>query len=151
MKTILTRTIAIGILLLGLSTPAAYAQEGAAARGKRLYLSYCASCHGMRGEGDGPVARALTTPPANLRLLSERFGNPLPEEKIARFIDGRSEIRAHGPRDMPVWGRYFYSRTDDERAVHALISDLVAYLQSLQASGRQAKNHNRDSVRAAQL
>lgn len=28
-------------------------------RGQRLYLSYCASCHGMRGHGDGPRAAGL--------------------------------------------------------------------------------------------
>jgi hypothetical protein len=53
------------------------------------------------------VAPALTTPPANLRRLSKRFGNPLPEDQVARFIDGRVEVKAYGPRDMPVWGARF--------------------------------------------
>ena len=84
------------------------------AQGRQIYLEYCSSCHGLTGEGDGPVAPALTTPPANLRRLSERFGNPLPEDQFARFIDGRVEVKAHGPRDMPVWGARFYAETHNE-------------------------------------
>ncbi len=116
----------------------AHADE-AAIEGRRLYLEYCASCHGLTGEGDGPVARALSAPPSNLRLLSDRFGNPLPEDQIARFIDGRAQIKAHGPREMPVWGRRFYAETRDERTVRAMIGDLVAYLQSIQTGARHAK------------
>ena len=115
----------------------AHANE-AVVEGHRLYLEYCAACHGLTGEGDGPVARALSTPPANLRLLSDRFGNPLPEDQVARFIDGRAEVKAHGPRDMPVWGQRFFAETRDQRAVRAMIDDLVAYLQSIQTGARHA-------------
>jgi mono/diheme cytochrome c family protein len=104
-----------------------------------LYLRYCVSCHGLTGEGDGPMARTLTTPPANLRLLSDRYGNPLPEDQIARFIDGRADVKAHGPRDMPVWGERFYLETQgSEREVKHRIAKLVAYLQSIQTPNRQA-------------
>jgi mono/diheme cytochrome c family protein len=115
----------------------AHADE-AIVEGHRLYLEYCASCHGLTGEGDGPVARALSTPPANLRLLSDRFGNPLPKDKVARFIDGRAEVKAHGPRDMPVWGERFFAETHDQRTVRTMIGDLVAYLQSIQTGARHA-------------
>jgi mono/diheme cytochrome c family protein len=108
-------------------------------QGHALYLRYCASCHGLTGEGDGAMARALTTPPANLRHLSDRYGNPLPEDQIARFIDGRADVKAHGPRDMPVWGERFYRETQgSERAVKRRIANLVAYLQTIQTGNRQA-------------
>src|SRR5260370_6409078 len=90
-----------------MSGPNASARADDVAQGRRLYLEYCSSCHGLTGEGDGPVAPALTTPPANLRRLSKRFGNPLPEDQVARFIDGRVEVKAYGPRGMPVWGARF--------------------------------------------
>src|SRR6202050_153540 len=67
-----------GLLLIG---AVATADENQVARGREIYTENCASCHGLSGEGDGPVARVLTTPPANLRLLSERYGNPLPDRK----------------------------------------------------------------------
>jgi mono/diheme cytochrome c family protein len=39
---------------------------GDEALGRALYAVHCASCHGARGEGDGPGARALRPRPANL-------------------------------------------------------------------------------------
>lgn len=34
--------------------------------GKELYAQYCAACHGLRGEGDGPGSAGLHPRPANL-------------------------------------------------------------------------------------
>lgn len=126
------------LLWLATENPASAASKQAA-RGRALYLQYCASCHGVTAEGDGPIAHSLTTPPANLRRLAERFGNPLPADQVARFIDGRAEVKAHGPRDMPVWGtRFFYESGADERRAQQWIAQLVAYLQSIQSPIRQA-------------
>jgi len=117
----------------------ASADSKQAARGRALYLEYCVSCHGVTAEGDGPVANSLITPPANLRRLAERFGNPLSEDQVARYIDGRAEVKAHGPRDMPVWGRRFYYRSGgNERRARQWIAELVAYLQSIQSPIRHA-------------
>ena len=33
--------------------------------------------------------RALATPPANLRMLGDKYGMPLPAHRIAELIDGR--------------------------------------------------------------
>lgn len=110
------------------------------AQGRAIYLHYCATCHGANGEGNGPVARALKTPPTNLRLLSDLYGKPLQEDKVARVIDGRAEIEAHGPRDMPVWGERFANEGHGRggREVKARIRKLVAYLQSIQSGARTA-------------
>jgi high-affinity iron transporter len=35
-------------------------------RGEAVYRANCASCHGPGGRGDGPLARSLDPPPANL-------------------------------------------------------------------------------------
>ena len=127
----------LGLLLLSGNT--AGVETNDVAIGRQIYLERCASCHGLTGEGDGPVAPVLTTPPANLRRLSERFGNPLPEDQVARFIDGRAEVKAHGPRDMPVWGARFYAETHNESVVRATIARLVVYLQSIQNGARHAQ------------
>jgi len=109
------------------------------ADGKAIYLQYCASCHGPKGDGNGPMAPVLTTPPTNLRLLSQKYGNPLPEDQIAKFIDGRSDVKAHGPRDMPVWGQRFNAQSNGNEAdTHERIKKLVAYLQSIQTGIRTA-------------
>lgn len=46
------------------------------ADGYRYFVRYCASCHGTDGLGDGPVAKTLVTPPANLRKLGDKYGMP---------------------------------------------------------------------------
>lgn len=136
----------LGLLLIGSFTTA---RADEVAEGKAIYQQYCASCHGIRGEGDGYMARALTIPPANLRLLSARYGNPLPEDQIARFIDGRADVRAHGPRDMPVWGERFYAETGSERQVTNRIAKLVAYLQSIQTTIPSASRKQWDGLAEA--
>jgi hypothetical protein len=87
------------------------------------------------------VAPALATPPPNLRQLSERYGNPLPEDQIARFIDGRADVKAHGPREMPVWGMRFSPEAQgNEQLVKKVIARLVVYLQSIQTGAVSASS-----------
>jgi mono/diheme cytochrome c family protein len=106
--------------------------------GQRLYLQYCSSCHGASARGDGPVADVLSTRPADLTRLAQRYGSPLPVDRLAEFIDGRADVRAHGPRQMPVWGEKLYAGPRDptlpvEKARRGTIELIVAYLQSIQA------------------
>ncbi len=51
---------------LGISLEEIPATSPLAARGAEIYNSTCASCHGDRGQGDGPAALGLDPPPANL-------------------------------------------------------------------------------------
>ena len=44
-----------GLLLV---SPLAVAGTGDIAQGRTLYLNYCASCHGLNADGQGPVASA---------------------------------------------------------------------------------------------
>ncbi len=105
--------------------------------GRVLYTRYCASCHGLAADGRGPVAVALSRPPSDLRRLAERYGTPLPAERIARFIDGREDVAAHGARDMPVWGERFRAPEPEQSgrkpAVDPRVVSIVAYLASIQA------------------
>jgi mono/diheme cytochrome c family protein len=129
--------IALDVIVLS-ATMALSAESPEVARGRALYLDHCAVCHGRTGDGRGPMAPVLSTPPTNLRRLSERYGNPLPTEQIASFIDGRADVRAHGPRDMPVWGGSVWQAEPgkgEPGQVTAPVASLVEYLQSIQQSG----------------
>ncbi len=127
----------LALLIIAIVSSPAFADD--IAEGRQLYLRYCASCHGIDGDGNGPLAGSLTTPPPNLRQLSLRYGNPLPRDRIARFIDGRADVKAHGTRDMPVWGERFYAEPNgSEAATRERIRKLVAYLQSIQTGARTA-------------
>ena len=106
------------------------------AHGGDLYRRYCASCHGVAGRGDGPLAASLQPPPTDLTTLAQRHGGKFDETAVMMAIDGRSLVAQHGPRDMPVWGAVFveqhvgepfamYGPTLDARA-------LGDYLRTLQ-------------------
>src|ERR1700674_130229 len=71
--------------------------------GEALYLTYCASCHGRSGRGDGPVADLLRVRPANLTRFTTQNGGVFPTAKLQRVIDGR-DVGSNGNPDMPVWG-----------------------------------------------
>ena len=75
--------------------------------GRALYLRHCASCHGESGRGNGPVAASLSVPPTDLTGIARRAGGRFEEARVMRVIDGRREVEAHGPREMPVWGAVF--------------------------------------------
>ena len=107
--------------------------------GHDLFRTYCASCHGQTGAGDGPIASAMRRKPANLRQIAKRNGGEYPSELVYRVIDGRQPVRGHGGPDMPVWGDAFARATDapDEATIKLKIQALVAYLQSIQEQTTQ--------------
>jgi mono/diheme cytochrome c family protein len=75
--------------------------------GAETFATHCASCHGPRAEGDGPVAATMSINVPNLRVLSQRNNGRFPTEEVASYIDGRNLPAAHGDRSMPVWGPVF--------------------------------------------
>ena len=104
--------------------------------GAPIFQRYCASCHGPGGRGDGPSAPALRTPPADLTEIAKRRAGQFPAGEIARFIDGRFELPAHGSREMPIWGERFGADAPDpgvgESIARGNIAALVEFLKSIQ-------------------
>ena len=100
--------------------------------GAEMYRTWCASCHGVEGKGDGPAAAALKKPPADLTQLAKKNGGKFPTEKVRNYIDGTKAVAAHGSRDMPVWGSFF-RRLGDENAATYRVVTLANYVASLQA------------------
>lgn len=104
--------------------------------GKQLYERFCAACHGATGKGDGPVSATLTVEVPDLTLIARRFGGAYPRERIARVIDGRHILAAHGSRTMPVWGedlnRLEIGDPNAERSTRVIIDRLADYVWLLQ-------------------
>lgn len=138
------------ILLLGFLLPAApsIVRGNDIGEGREQYLQHCAACHGIKGDGHGPLEHELTAPPADLRLLSRKYGNPLPEDQIARFMDGRADVKAHGPRDMPVWGWEMWQnpeRSGNPNQVSDSVAHIIHYLRSIQLVGSHASRNETHS------
>jgi len=143
--------VALGAWLLCSRPTTVYAQTGIAGSASKAPVSegelefrlYCSQCHGMEATGNGPVARALKTRPANLRTLTKKHGGVFPEQEIRDFIDGTKEMAAHGAREMPIWGFAFQYRGGPVGEIHAppaaskeevdqRINHLVDYIKSIQ-------------------
>jgi len=129
------------LILVAVGAVGTHASADQAMEGRTYFMRYCASCHGIEADGHGFVAKALTHPPSNLRHLGDRYGTPLPADRIARFIDGRETVTAHGERDMPVWGERFDDIKADgvtrEKVMHERLAAIVAYLILIQAGSQQ--------------
>lgn len=128
-----------GVLLF---TPAAEAQLFGLEdlSGEELFERFCAACHGTEARGDGPVARSLNVAVPDLTRIAERRGGSFPAQEIRETIDGRSLVRAHGTRAMPVWGYELWMEQGGDVTAEAdarsLIGRLVRYLESIQSDSR---------------
>jgi mono/diheme cytochrome c family protein len=80
-------------------------------KGEVLFMNSCASCHGVKANGDGPLAKGLNTEPTNLRAMSGMH----PDGDFAWKI-------ANGNGAMPAWKDSIKQKD---------IWNLVNYIQSL--------------------
>jgi mono/diheme cytochrome c family protein len=140
-REIVSRPSGLFVLALAALTGCASSQPSsprtAQLSGAELYGQLCASCHGANGKGGGPVASVLKVRVPDLTRIAWRDGGEFSREDVRRAIDGRLEYRAHGSREMPVWGIRFYDLSSADEAVErakvdTMIDKLVDYLESVQ-------------------
>ena len=131
----------LGLLLFGFCT-AAVAQTKqqdditltATLSGPEMYKSWCASCHGVGGKGDGPAAKALKKVPADLTQLAKKSGGKFPTDRVRKYIDGTDvPPEAHGSREMPIWGSVLKQIDASAPGISYRVVTLTAYIESLQA------------------
>jgi mono/diheme cytochrome c family protein len=108
--------IAFVLVVLAESAPA-WGQDPA--QGRKLYLTYCSSCHGDKGKGDGPAASSLPAKPAD--HTDGSVMNQLTDKFLMEIISkgggavGKSAL-------MPAWG----SQIKDQQ-----LRDVIAYIRSI--------------------
>lgn len=129
----------LALLLIGSPALADEALE----QGKADFGHLCAPCHGADGKGDGPQVSHLQKKPADLTLITQRYGR-FPEDRVFETIAGIDMPEGHGTREMPSWGDVFISEeignsTKLEDAMKASddasrrIAGLMQYIESIQA------------------
>lgn len=114
-----------------------------AAQGKADFDKLCAPCHGVSGKGDGPQAPHLAKKPADLTMITQKYGE-FPDQKVFETIAGLDMPEGHGTREMPIWGDVFVTeqvgrsiniedamKASDEASRR--IAGLVLYVQAIQA------------------
>ena len=105
-------------------------------QGQKLYLQYCSSCHGIDGRGNGTVTPYLKLKVPDLSLLKKNHKGIYPLSDVMAAIDGSRAVRAHGDRQMPVWGEQFRKEAEKEKYTELtsllkakVIAEYVATLQ----------------------
>jgi mono/diheme cytochrome c family protein len=102
--------------------------------GQDLYATYCASCHGPKGKGDGAAAITARALPSDLTVLASRRGGVYPADFVRTIVTSqfRRLANAHGPAEMPVWGLVFHAADPHDAKVQTRVDNLVAYVGTLQ-------------------
>ena len=105
---------AVAILAVLLVSAVRAATLGTPEQGKAIFEERCASCHGLKGHGDGPRAPFLSPRPAN--LVSAGTSIKSDEELFEVITNGKPRT------DMPPWKDLL---TEQQRL------DVVAYIRFL--------------------
>lgn len=113
-------------------------QQAALSDGEALFNELCAVCHGVDARGTGPAAEVLVMPVPDITLLALHHNGQFPSEEVERVIRGDAERRAHGTREMPMWGQALRDVRPDYKParrasfVELRVLGLTAYIESLQ-------------------
>ena len=111
-------------------------QQTSIASGEQMYTTYCATCHGATGIGNGPASSATKIPPTDLTMLSKKNGGVFPANHVVSVLQFGSENPAHGSADMPIWGDLMLSlhkgSANPDVHVQQRITNLTEYLKKIQ-------------------
>lgn len=105
-------------------------KEDKNSRGRKLFVQYCASCHGVDGKGGGPAAPSLKGTMPDLTRIPKENGK-FPGLHVMHIISGDKEVISHGSKEMPVWGQVFKAKKGESSA-RVDIYALQEYIESIQ-------------------
>lgn len=107
---------------LGLLMPQSVLAAGTAVeKGNAHYLLFCANCHGVDGDGKGPLVNLLKVVPSDLTTLQSSGGDLT--ERVLKAVDGRHAVAEAGGARMPVFSDNLEIRT---------VIEITEYLKTIQ-------------------
>ena len=118
----LQRISALGVTFVALAIAGpGLARAQSATEGQKVYTTYCSSCHGDKGRGDGAAGKALPVKPAD--HTDGKLMSSFSDEFLINIISkggaavGKSSF-------MPGWGGVLKENQ---------LQDLLAYLRSIES------------------
>lgn len=93
--------------------------QGDKQNGEKLFKTYCASCHGAGGKGDGPLSPVYSPKPQD--LTDDKVMSAKSDQELFTAISQGGKA-AGASQFMPGWG----TMLNDEE-----IRDVIAYMRSL--------------------
>jgi hypothetical protein len=72
----------------------------------------------------------LKKPASDLTTLSKKNGGVFPFARVFETIEGTHELKAHGTREMPIWGREYRSSKYYDDYLHDPESDRSYFARS---------------------
>jgi mono/diheme cytochrome c family protein len=81
-----------------MSLPMPLGLKGDPVKGGAFYMKNCFTCHGVRGDGNGPRAYFITPPPRNFLLATSR-------QKLNRPVLFEAITNGRLGTNMPAWGK----------------------------------------------
>lgn len=110
----------IFLFLTWLCPSAGHSQN--AAEGRKLYASYCATCHGEKGKGDGVAAGSLPVKPQD--HTNGAVMNKMSDQALTDVIvKGGGSVGKSA--FMPAWG----SSLNEKQ-----VRDIIAYIRTLSSA-----------------
>ncbi len=91
--------LAFSVAILAAASPARADPE--VDKGKQDYATFCSTCHGENGDGQGPVGKVLQPPPRDFTVGEFKFGGS--DQDIFGVISDGAASRGGSPLMAP-WG-----------------------------------------------
>ena len=91
-------------------------------KGEAHYLLFCANCHGVDADGNGPYARLLKVAPTDLTTL-RTAGEQSVSERVLNAINGRHEVGEGQEPKMPIFSENLEVKT---------VYQIVEFLKTVQ-------------------
>jgi mono/diheme cytochrome c family protein len=115
----MTRTILFLFALIAMQVSVAFGADFKKStpemveKGKKIFATNCATCHGEKGEGNGPAGAYLTPKPANFAAGKFKYGGEAEQlfKTVSTGVDGTAMIAYTHLSEEDRWSVVHFIKT----------------------------------------